>query len=625
MTGTARARCRGCSACRWASCDRTCAPDSSSPRAGRAASCDSPSRTWCCSAPRRAGSARASPPAASARRCASCARSCPRDGRCATCTSGPRETASWSATARASGAPRMGRSSSISAPRRSLAALRRWRARRPLPSTRTDCTSAAAIWRRPIRRRRGRRTSVRWSWIPATATRTSTWAGCCTRRARQPARRSTTGAPSRSGPRTAPPRSTSASPWRTWGGARRPSTRTGWRSPPTRTAPMRTTTSRASTSTWGKERRRCATCARTARSPATPDARPVRDERLQLRAVARPVLPGGPAEDEDAPVLCVSLRHGGDQLQLLPQADREAARRLGGAGAGALPFRAQGVAAHHAPRPAARAGAGLGVRGRGPDPGRAPRADPVPAAAEPESRRAAPAGLPPPPAARPAGGVRVPPRELVRRRHLPGPAGLRRGTVPRRERRAGDAARAHRSVRVPPVAPHRVRRGAPPGLGRLGTRRGIRAGRLLLLQARGRGAGPALRTAVPDSAHCVKRLLLRARADLGARVQLGDRLADVARVGGRRGELEVLLVRPAGGFLVVAHQVRDAEPAPGHGERGVVRERLLELLGGGLVAPPLQLEIAPLDLGLGDGAGELGGRGARGRRGRGRVDRKSVV
>src|SRR5713101_2820872 len=339
--------------------------------------------------------------------------------------------------------------------------------------------------------------------VDPAAARAATWAGCCTRRARRPARRSTTGAPSRSGPRTAPPRSTSASPWRTWGGARRPSTRTGWRSPPTRTAPTRTTTSRASTSTWGKERRRCATCARTARSPATPDARPVRDERLQLRAVARPVLPGGPAEDEDAPVLCVSLRHGGDQLQLLPQADRAAARRLGGAGAGALPLRAQGLAAHHAPHAAARAGAGLGVRGRGPGAGPATRADPVPAAADPESGRAAPAGLPPSPAARPAGRVRVPPRELVRRRHLPRAAGLRRRPVPRRERRAGHAARAHRSVRVPAAAPYRVRRGAAPRLGGLGARRGIRAGRVLLLQARGRGARPALRPGVADAAACL--------------------------------------------------------------------------------------------------------------------------
>src|SRR2546422_1064929 len=81
--------------------------------------------------------------------------------------------------------------------------------------------------------------------------------------------------------------------------ARRPSPRTSSRSPPTRIAPTRTTTSRVSTSTSGKERPRSATCAPTARSPATPDARAVRHERLQLRALARTVLSGGPAQIED--------------------------------------------------------------------------------------------------------------------------------------------------------------------------------------------------------------------------------------------------------------------------------------------------------------------------------------
>src|SRR2546430_6333890 len=100
--------------------------------------------------------------------------------------------------------------------------------------------------------------------------------------------------------------------------------------------------------------------------------------------------------------------------------------------------------------------------------------------------------------------------------------------------------------------------------------------------------------------------LLRAGADLGARVQLGDRLLDVARVRGAWRELQVLLVRPAGGLLIVAHEVRDAEPAPGHRKRAVVGERLLELLRRGLVAAAFQLEVAAFHLRLGDGAGELG-------------------
>src|SRR5438105_14044899 len=55
--------------------------------------------------------------------------------------------------------------------------------------------------------------------------------------------------------------------------------------------------------------------------------------------------------------------------------------------------------------------------------------------------------------------------------------------------------------------------------------------------------------------------LLRAGADLGAGVQLRDRLLDVARVRGGWRELQVLLVRPAGGLLVVAHAVGYPEPA----------------------------------------------------------------
>jgi hypothetical protein len=65
----------------------------------------------------------------------------------------------------------------------------------------------------------------------------------------------------------------------------------------------------------------------------------------------------------------------------------------------------------------------------------------------------------------------------------------------------------------------------------------------------------------------------------------------------------------------VAHEVRDAEAAPGDREVGVARERLLEFLRGGLVAAAFQLQVAAADLGLGNGAGELGGGRTAGRGG----------
>src|SRR5438477_6428397 len=336
--------------------------------------------------------------------------------------------------ARASGAPRTARSCSTSAPRSWPAASRRSRAGHLPRSTPTGCTSAAATWKRRTQPRRARRTSGRWSWTPGTPERTSTWAGSCTRQGKQPALPSTTGARSRRGPRTARLPSTWASPWRTWAGGPRPSTRTGWRSPPIRTAPTRTTTCRVSTSTSGRERRPFATSARTGRPPATPDADAVRDERLQLRALAGNVLSGGPAEIEDAPVLRVAFRHGRDQLQLLPQTHREAPRGLGGTGAGALPLRAQGVATHHPPHQAAGAGAGRGVRGDGEIARTSACTHPLPTAAEPEIRRSPAPGIPPAPAARSAGGVRVPPSELVQRRDVPRSAGFRSGPVPGGER-----------------------------------------------------------------------------------------------------------------------------------------------------------------------------------------------
>ena len=70
----------------------------------------------------------------------------------------------------------------------------------------------------------------------------------------------------------------------------------------------------------------------------------------------------------------------------------------------------------------------------------------------------------------------------------------------------------------------------------------------------------------------------------------------------------------------MAHEVRDAEPAPGHRKRAVVGERLLELLRRGFVAAAFHLEVAAFQLRLGDGARELGGR----RTGRGRGGRRGL-
>src|SRR5439155_70431 len=73
----------------------------------------------------------------------------------------------------------------------------------------------------------------------------------------------------------------------------RRSSPTAPRSRLTRVARTRTTTSRSSTRRAVKGRRRCATCARTASWCRREGAR--RDERVQLRGVARKLLSGGPS------------------------------------------------------------------------------------------------------------------------------------------------------------------------------------------------------------------------------------------------------------------------------------------------------------------------------------------
>ena len=70
--------------------------------------------------------------------------------------------------------------------------------------------------------------------------------------------------------------------------------------------------------------------------------------RLQLSGVARHVLSGGPSGEGDVRLLLGAIPHRRDQLHVLPHADAEDDERLAGAGAGGVPLRAEGAAAHHA-------------------------------------------------------------------------------------------------------------------------------------------------------------------------------------------------------------------------------------------------------------------------------------
>src|SRR5439155_1749772 len=84
-----------------------------------------------------------------------------------------------------------------------------------------------------------------------------------------------------------------------------------------------------------------ATCARTGgwcrRDPR-------RHQRVQLRGLARQLLPGGSAGQEDAGVLRGAFRYRRDQLLLLSQAHPENRGELGGAGSRAFPLRLEGLA-----------------------------------------------------------------------------------------------------------------------------------------------------------------------------------------------------------------------------------------------------------------------------------------
>src|SRR5438093_9394569 len=63
------------------------------------------------------------------------------------------------------------------------------------------------------------------------------------------------------------------------------------------------------------------------------------------------LLSGGSSNSEDAAVLRGSISDRRDQLHVLPDAEREIGRRLGGADAVAVQAHAEGAAAHHARQP----------------------------------------------------------------------------------------------------------------------------------------------------------------------------------------------------------------------------------------------------------------------------------
>ena len=113
-------------------------------------------------------------------------------------------------------------------------------------------------------------------------------------------------------------------------------------------------------------------CARTLNSPDAA-ARVRRNLGLQLPGVARDLLPGEVQHRQDAGLLRRALPDGRDQLHLLPDAQREAARGLERRHTRALLVHAQGAPPHHSRFEAAAM--------RGPDAGVLPdRADPRPQA-----------------------------------------------------------------------------------------------------------------------------------------------------------------------------------------------------------------------------------------------------
>src|ERR1019366_7908496 len=134
--------------------------------------------------------------------------------------------------------------------------------------------------------------------------------------------------------------------WTSWGSPRSwhrasPRTPSGPSSTP-RTRPARPTTSPRSWSGAFHPRRE-----RGGR-PRIPHASSRGHERIQLRRLGRHILPGGSPRERTPELLRDEASRGRAQQHLLPDAEARASRGLGGAGAGNVSVRAQGLAAHHA-------------------------------------------------------------------------------------------------------------------------------------------------------------------------------------------------------------------------------------------------------------------------------------
>ena len=134
----------------------------------------------------------------------------------------------------------------------------------------------------------------------------------------------------------------------------------------------------------------------------------------------------------------------------------------------------------------------------------------VPAAAVPQARHAAARGLPAPVAARIPRRLRVPQRDLVRRRGVRHPAPLRRRAVRGRERRAHGAARGHGRLRLLPPAPARLQRRRSGRAAPAASRPRRPAGRTSSSTSSTRPTRRA-RCSPPSCAHCSKASTRRSR------------------------------------------------------------------------------------------------------------------
>src|SRR5207237_677705 len=140
------------------------------------------------------------------------------------------------------------------------------------------------------------------------------------------------------------------------------------------------------------------------------------DLRLQLPGVEGQLLSARSPGGEDAALLRRALSDGRDQLHVLPDAERDARRRMGGADAGALQAHAEGAAPDHARQPAEeRRRARRHVLPGGRHARRQARRASLPAAAEPEEGRRAVRRVPRRAAAEGVRRVRVPPRVVAGR------------------------------------------------------------------------------------------------------------------------------------------------------------------------------------------------------------------